>query len=139
MDEYTKYQTEALHRGEPQIKPDSIFNWMIKLRESGLLKTIPPKQAKVLWLLICYRGVNGWCWPSHKRLAVESGTSINTVKRAIRIGKACFGIRVKKGGGRKPNPGKENYRTNSYYFPLNEEISIWQPTRKKRKKADLKR
>jgi len=132
--------TNIPNKNQP-VKPereDTWFDWIKALRDSRLFATIPPKHAVVIFMLYAHRGTNGWCWPSQETLANECGVSTKTVKRAIQTAKICMGVQVKKGGGRKPKSGSEkkriNYRTNSYYLPLNETISSWQPSRKKKRK-----
>lgn len=131
---------KSLPKGQDQVKPereDTWFDWIKALRDSRLFATIPPKHAVVIFMLYAHRGKNGWCWPSQETLANECGVSTKTVKRAIQTAIICMGVEVKKGGGRKPKSGsgkkRTNFRTNSYYLPLNK-ISSWQPSRKKKRK-----
>jgi len=118
---------------------------MIRLRRSKFWKVVPPSQLIVIIDLYTYRNVKGFAWPKRETLADDCGVSLSTVIRALKISKACLGVRWSRGVGKSAltreqiseglNPSK---RVNCYYLPLTEKIDLWQPTRKKKRRKKRK-
>jgi len=119
---------KSLPEKSDQVKPErsypknQILEWMARMVESGILRTLPPNYLKVFFVLYSCRNPEGYAWPSQKTLIEKSGCSEKTIRRALKIGKACLGIKVEKQG-----------RRNKYFLPVHEVISSWQPTRGKKK------
>jgi len=119
----------TLSEKSKQVKPErkypknQILEWMIRMVESGLLKTMPSNYLIVFFVLYSHRNPEGYAWPSLKTLVEKSGCSDKTVRRALKIGKACLGIKIEKQG-----------RKNRYFLPVNEQISNWQPSRGRKKR-----
>ena len=120
--------TEPEHEVD-EVKPErkypknQILTWMIRMRESGLLKTMPKNYSLVLFVLYSYRNPDGYAWPSQETLAKKSGCSKRTVIKALKIGKACLGVKIEKEKGKR----------NKYFLPVDEDISSWQPSRRKKR------
>ena len=127
--EKTNNAMKSLSGKTKPVKPDrkypknQILSWMIRMRESGLLKSIPKSYSSIFLVLYSYRNPDGYAWPSLKTLAEKSGCSERSVIRALKIGKICLGIEIEKFG-----------RKNRYFLPVNKEISSWQPSRKKKRR-----
>jgi len=114
-----KNETQA----ERKYPKNQILEWMIRMRESGLLKSMPKNYSTIFLVLYSYRNPAGYAWPSQTKLAEKSGCSEKTIRRALKIGKACLGIKVEKQG-----------RKNKYFLPVNKEILNWQPSRKRKRR-----
>ncbi|MBA7638600.1 hypothetical protein ES703_46256 [subsurface metagenome] len=118
----------TLSEKSKQVKPErkypknQILTWMIRMRESGLLRSMPKSYLTIFFVLYSYRNPAGYAFPLLKTLVEKSGYSDKTVRRVLKIGKACLGIKIEKQG-----------RKNRYFLPVNEQISNWQPSRKRKK------
>jgi len=96
----------------------------IKVRESGVLINWPKKHILVFLSLYSHRNPDGYANPKIKTLARLSGCDKQTVTRALRMMKICFGIVIDK-----------STRPHKYFLPLNPDIELWEPSRKKAKKV----
>lgn len=108
---------------ERKYPKNQILEWMIRMRESGILKTMSSKYLAIFFVLYSHRNPEGYAWPSQATLAEKSGCCKRTVITALKIGKACLGIKIEKKKGKK----------NKYFLPVHEEISSWQPSRGRKK------
>lgn len=94
-----------------------LLKFLIRLRESGLIRAMPGNYCKVLNVLLSYRNEHGNCWPAHKTIAAKAGVSERTAIRAINYFVACIGISKKRGNKRI---GFANF----YNIPFESEITV---------------
>lgn len=106
----------AENQTSQKIYPRGVFGFLARLRDTRVLKRIPSSWGKILLAFLSHRNPQGFCWPSQRAIAKESGVSLSSVERFVKWTKASLGWRVTR------------KRYNIYYIPLDEEVDTWMPT-----------